>query len=63
MNNQDELIDTTAAAELLGRSYSTVRRWRKAGLGPAYEVHARKPLYRREVVEAWKNAQKNQNTN
>jgi len=54
--NAEQKLDILTEAELcaeLGVSRPTLRRWRKAGIGPAFTRLYRKPLYRRTAVLAW----------
>ncbi|MFI1975409.1 helix-turn-helix domain-containing protein [Streptomyces wedmorensis] len=51
----DQVWTTAEASAFLGVAPKTLRNWRCAGRGPAYEVrHGRKGvLYRPAVVRAW----------
>jgi hypothetical protein len=40
-----ELVDTRKAAEILGRSKNTLKRWRYEGVGPDYVVIRKRVLY------------------
>jgi hypothetical protein len=48
-----ELLTEEATAELLHNSVSTLRRWRRLGIGPAFIKSGRKVLYRRVTLDRW----------
>lgn len=45
------LIDTSAAAQMLGRSANTLKRWRYEGVGPEYVEIAGRVRYDVAVLE------------
>ena len=50
----DRLLRSEEAAQLLGITDRTLRRWRAAGRGPAYVQEANMMLrYRESAVRAW----------
>ena len=50
----DLIIDTVAAAALIGVDKTTVAKWRKQGRGPRFHVIGKaKHLYLREEVMEW----------
>ncbi len=49
-----ELLRETQAAERLGRSAGTLKRWRAKGYGPAFiRMGGRTPMYRPEAITKW----------
>jgi predicted site-specific integrase-resolvase len=46
-----QLLTTREAAELLGRSAATLKRWRSAGVGPEFIAIEGRISYRREALE------------
>lgn len=54
MNSQnDELLNETQVAKLIGMARGTVCRWRHERRGPMYMKLGRSVRYHRSVVEAW----------
>jgi phage terminase Nu1 subunit (DNA packaging protein) len=45
-----QLVDTRRAAEILGRSPATLKRWRYEGIGPEYVEMERRVSYDVEVL-------------
>lgn len=59
------LLDTKAAAPLVGVSPGTLENWRVQGVGPKFiKAHGRKGrvLYDPNDIEAWKEANRYQST-
>lgn len=50
-------LTTEEFADLMRRPPSTIRYWRHIGVGPVGLRFGRRVLYRRDVVEAWIQAQ------
>jgi hypothetical protein len=46
-------LDDQAAAELLGRTTATLRRWRRLNIGPAYIRFGGTILYDLADIESW----------
>ena len=60
-----ELLDTKAAAPLVGVSVGTLENWRVAGLGPKFiktEGKRGRVLYDPTDIEAWKETRRFQST-
>ena len=56
-----ELLNESQAAEKLGRSAGTLKRWRAKGYGPAFiRIGNRTPVYRPEAITAWLEASETQ---
>lgn len=51
---QCNMLTTAEAAEYIGFSEISLRRWRSQGTGPKYlKLGARRVRYRREDLDAW----------
>ena len=61
LRKEDNKLSNVEAAALLGIHHTSLARWRVQGKGPEYEkVNARKVVYDRHVVEAWKRKHENE---
>ena len=50
-------LTTRQAAQRMGKSVGTLKRWRQHGVGPRYlKQNARSVLYRLRDIEAWEDA-------
>jgi hypothetical protein len=56
------LLDTSAAAPLMGVTVGTAENWRVAGLGPKFIKSGRRVLYDPDDIAAWREANRFQST-
>lgn len=52
----DDILTPQQAAGYLVQSPNTLRQWRSQGRGPAYEKRGRNIRYRKQDLDAWRNA-------
>lgn len=56
------LLDTIAAAPLVGATVGTLENWRVAGTGPRFIKSGRRVLYDPDDIAAWREARRFQST-
>lgn len=56
------LLDTPAAAPLIGVTVGTAENWRVSGLGPKFIKSGRRVLYDPDDIAAWREANRFQST-
>ncbi|WP_394728189.1 helix-turn-helix transcriptional regulator [Altererythrobacter sp. GH1-8] len=56
------LLDTRAAAPLIGHTEGTLENWRVQGVGPKFIKSGRKVLYDPDDIEAWRKSRRFQST-
>ena len=50
------LLAADEVADLIGKSTETLTRWRRIGCGPAFVRMGRSPMYSREDIASWMQA-------